>query len=87
MADDPRIRKDLVVVSTLKRLVAKEVHVGVADTAGLLGLLLEVLQAVRLVPALGENVEGDLATNGEPGRVNMRVSLALLIALRDCRLV
>lgn len=56
---------DLVVVAALAGLVAEEVDSGVADATGLLGLVLEVLQAVRLVPARGEDVEGDLAADRE----------------------
>ncbi len=65
MPHRPLVVEDLVVVATLHRLVAKEVDGGVLDAAGPLGLVLEVLQAVRLVPARGEDVEGDLAANGE----------------------
>lgn len=65
MADGPGVAVDLEVVAALERLVAEEVDVLVGDSVGLLGFVLEVLQAVGLVPAGGEDVEGDLATNGE----------------------
>jgi hypothetical protein len=65
VADGPAVLKDLVVVAAHKRLVAKEVDRRVLDAAGPLGLVLEVLQAVRLVPALGEYVERDLPADGE----------------------
>jgi hypothetical protein len=65
VADGPWVRVDLVVVTALKGLVAEEVDGGIGDAAGLLGLVLEVLEAVPLVPARGEDVEGDLATDGE----------------------
>lgn len=59
-----RVAIDLVVVAALVRLVAEEVDGGVVDAA-LLGLALEVTQTVRLVPAVGEDVKGDLAANGK----------------------
>lgn len=65
VADGPGVAVDLEVVAALKGLVAEEVDVLVGDSVGLLGLVLEVLQAVGLVPAGGEDVEGDLATDGE----------------------
>lgn len=65
MADGPGVAVDLVVVSALHVLVAKEVDGLVLDAALLLGLGLEVIEAVGLVPALGEDVERNLATNGE----------------------
>lgn len=65
MSLGPLIVENLVIITALERLVAKEVDGGVLDAAGPLGLVLEVLQAVRLVPAGGEDVEGDLAADGE----------------------
>lgn len=64
------VGEDLVVVAALKRLVAKEVDCRVLDglAAGPLGLVREVLQAVGLVPAGWEDVEGDLAADGEAVR-------------------
>lgn len=56
---------DLVVVTTLRSLVTKEVNGFVGDAVGLLGILFEVLEAVSLVPAGGEDVERNLTTNGE----------------------
>lgn len=82
MPNRPRIFKDFVVVPALERLVAKEVHRGVCDPARLLGLVLQVLQAVRLVPAGGEHVKRDLPANGE-GQAQMPKALA---QLRDKRL-
>jgi hypothetical protein len=67
MASNARIGVDFVVVATLERLVAKEVDGLVADSVGLLGLVLEVLKAVRFVPTGGEDVEGDLTADGEAG--------------------
>lgn len=66
MALGPRVAEDLVVVAALEGLVAEEVDRLVLDAAWPLGLALQVLQAVGLVPAVGEDVEGDLATDGEP---------------------
>lgn len=65
VADGAGILVDFVVVAANGRLVAKEVNLFVGDAVGLLGLVLEVLEAVRLVPAGGEDVERDLAANGE----------------------
>lgn len=64
VADGPLVAKDLVVVAALKGLVTKEVDVLVSDTA-VSGVVLEVLEAVGLVPTSGEDVEGDLTANGE----------------------
>ena len=36
----------------------------VLDAAGLLGLTLEVLKAISLIPAGWEDIEGDLSTDG-----------------------
>lgn len=65
MADSPGIGVDLVVVAALKSLVTEEVNVLVGNAIGLLGLVLEVLEAVGLVPASREDVKGNLSTNGE----------------------
>ena len=59
------IFEDLVVVTTWRGLIAEEVDGLVGDTTGLLGVVLEMAQAVCLVPTVGENVEGDLTANGE----------------------
>lgn len=64
MADGPGVAVDLVVVAAGEGLVAEEVDRLVLDAA-VLGLALEVLEAVGLVPAGGEDVEGDLAADGE----------------------
>lgn len=65
VADRPGVLVDLVVVPALEGLVAKEVDRRVSDPSRLLGLVLEVLKAVGLVPACREDVEGDLAADGE----------------------
>lgn len=65
VANGPGVVENLPVVAALKGLVAEKVDVLVGDAVGLLGLVLEVLQAVGLVPAVGEDVEGDLAADGE----------------------
>jgi hypothetical protein len=61
----PLVLVNLIVVAADGRLVAKEVDGGVVDAVGLLGLVLEVREAVGLVPAVREDVKGDLATDGE----------------------
>ena len=63
VADGAGVAVDLVVVAALFGLVAEEVDRGVGDAVGLLGLVLEVRQAVGLVPAGREDVEGDLAAD------------------------
>lgn len=63
--DRPGVLVDLVVVAALERLVAEEVDRRVGYASRLLRLGLEVLQAVGLVPAGGEDVEGDLTADGE----------------------
>jgi hypothetical protein len=63
VAHGARILENLVVVAALVRLVAEEMDGAVLDAADLL-LGFHVLQAVRLVPAGGEDVEGDLAADG-----------------------
>lgn len=74
VADGAGVLVDLKVVAALGRLVAEEVNVLVCDAVGLLGLALEVLEAVGLVPAGGEDVKGDLAADGEAkkGEVSRR---------------
>jgi hypothetical protein len=63
VADGARVLEDLVVVAALVGLVAEEVDGAVLDAADLL-LGFDVLQAVGLVPASGEDVKGDLAADG-----------------------
>jgi hypothetical protein len=63
VAHGARVLENLVIVAALVRLVAEEVDGAVLDAADLL-LGFHVLQAVRLVPAGGEDVEGDLAADG-----------------------
>jgi uncharacterized protein (UPF0210 family) len=67
VAGDARVTVDLPVVAALEGLVAEEVDRLVLDAAGFLGLILEVAQAVRLVPARGKDVEGELAADGITG--------------------
>lgn len=55
---------DFVVVTSLKSLVTKEVNVPVGNAA-ILGLILEMLKAVSLVPTGGEDVKRDLAADRE----------------------
>lgn len=63
VANSPTVAEDLVVVAAGHALVAEEVDVLVLD-AGRFLFGLEVAQAVGLVPAGGEDVEGDLAADG-----------------------
>lgn len=86
MTDGALVREDLVVVAALEGLVAKEVHGGVLHTTRLLGLVLQVLQAVGLVPAVGEDVEGDLAADRE-GQAQVAEALAQLGDKRLAHLV
>jgi len=51
------------VVTTREALVAEEVNGGIVDASWQVLLVLDVVEAVRLVPALGEDVEGDLASD------------------------
>lgn len=54
----------LPIVAALESLVTEEMDFAVRDAVGLLSLVLEVSQAVRLVPSGGEHVEGELAADG-----------------------
>jgi hypothetical protein len=65
VANGSLVCEDLIVVAAWGGLVTEEVDVLVGDAPGLLGLGLEVLEAVGLIPPGGEDVEGDLAANGE----------------------
>ena len=64
MPHRPAVLIDLVIIAALVCLIAKEVNSGIIDAADLL-FILEMLQAICLIPASGENVEGDLAANGK----------------------
>lgn len=63
VADCPRVAVDFVVVTTFESLIAKEVD-GLVFNARDVLLGCEVLETVRLVPTSGEDVKGDLATDG-----------------------
>ena len=65
VARGPLVAVNLPVVAALEALVAEEVHRLEGHAAGLGGLGFEVLETVRLVPAGGEDVEGDLAADGK----------------------
>lgn len=72
MSRRPAILIDLTVVAAFGRLVAEEMDGRVVDPRE--GLLRrEMLQAVCLVPAGGEDVEGDLAAD----RIAVRVSVSV----------
>lgn len=64
MPHRPTILIDLIIISPLVRLIPKEMNSRIIDTADLL-FFFKMLQAVCLVPAGGEDVEGDLAADGE----------------------
>lgn len=64
MTDCSWVLVDLVVITTLVGLVTKEVDSIILDTIWLLGLVLEMLQTVSLVPSSWEHVERDLTSNG-----------------------
>ena len=63
MPNRPLIAIYLPVIPALVRLIAKKVYLVVHDARPRL-LRFNVSQAVRLVPARGEDVEGDLAADG-----------------------
>ena len=64
MPHRPTILIDLIIIAPLIRLIAKEMNSRILDPANLF-FFFQVLQAVGLVPAGGEDVEGDLAADGE----------------------
>lgn len=57
MSNGARVTVDLPVIAALKGLVAEEMYLLICDAAFFLGLIFEVLEAVGLVPACGEDVE------------------------------
>ena len=63
MANCSRIAVDLIVVATLICPVAKEVDCSVINPTGELGFVLEMLQAICLIPTSREDIEGYLTTN------------------------
>lgn len=63
MSLGPLVLKDLIVITTLEDLVAEKVNSRVLDTGNVL-LRRQVLEAVGLVPASGEDIEGDLPADG-----------------------
>ena len=78
MSDGPFIAVDFIIISTLVRLVAEEMDGAVVDAANrLLGS--NVLQTVRLIPAGGEDIEGDLTTN----RISVEATTGSVTAWRD----
>ena len=73
MSDRAWVGVDFIIVAAFGRLVAEEVDVGIGETStttiGPVLFVLDVAEAVRLVPAVWEDVKGDLAADGEAGRV------------------
>lgn len=64
MSNCPAILVDLIVIAPFVRLVSKEMNRFVVYARDFL-LVLEMLQTVRLIPSGREDVERDLATDGE----------------------
>lgn len=64
MTNSARVLIDFIVIAADKALVTEKVDVLILDAGDVL-LGLDVLQAIGLVPAGREDVEGDLATDGE----------------------
>ena len=64
MPHRPCILKNLIIIPALVRLIAKEMNRRVLDPTALL-FRLHVFQAVRLVPARGEDIKGELAPDAE----------------------
>lgn len=63
MSNSPGVFVDLIVVAALKRLVTEEVD-GLEVNASLkILVVLDMLQAVCLVPTCWEDVEGDLTAD------------------------
>lgn len=63
MTLSPWVGENLIVVSTRERLVTEEMDGLVLDTRDVL-LVLDVLQAVGLVPTSGEDIKRNLAADG-----------------------
>lgn len=66
VTDGALVLVDLVIIAALVRLITEEVDRRVVDATRQVLLILDVLQAVRLVPASWEDIKGDLTTNGVP---------------------
>jgi hypothetical protein len=77
MTNRSLVLKNLIIVPALVRLVAKEVHCRVFDAAGLFSLVLEMLQAVGLVPSRGEDIKGDLSSDRVSSMSKCQLSLTI----------
>lgn len=64
MSNGSWILEDLVVVTALVCLVTEEVDSRIVDATWQILLILNVLEAVCLIPTLRKYIEGDLTTNG-----------------------
>ena len=73
MSNCSRISEDLVIVATRLALITEKVDFII--------VFLNELQAVAFVPALGENIEGDLASNREGKKL---ITELLLQFLNEC---
>lgn len=76
MPSRPRIVVDFIVIPTLEGLVSEEVN-GLVFHARDVLFLLNLLEAVCLVPAVREDVEGDLAANRVAKRSIREVSVRI----------
>lgn len=70
MPDSPGVGINLVIIPAGKALVTEEMDGLVVDAGNLL-LGSDMLQTIRLVPASGKNIKGDLAADGETGNVRL----------------
>lgn len=57
VSDGARVSVNLVVVAPFRGLVAEEVNVLVGDAPLDLGIILDMTQAVGLVPTIGEDIK------------------------------
>lgn len=74
MPHSPGIAIYLPIITPLKRLIPEKVYSRVLNAVGHVDLVLHVLQAVGFVPALGEDVEADLAADGVARKMGQKVS-------------
>ena len=64
MTDRARIFIDLIVVAALEALVSEEVNSCVVNATRQILFILDMLQCIRLVPSLREDIKGYLTTDG-----------------------
>ena len=68
MPHRPLILINLPIIPTLIRFIAKKVDSLILNAIRQILIRLDMAQTVRLVPAVGEDIEGDLAADGETAR-------------------